>query len=322
MKSYITQLRGLANGSQTLIQNMVAKIAQEVDIQPLSLYYFHAEQEADVQLNSRLDGIIGGIEANDTVIIQTPTLMSSNYSVMLFEKLLALRQMINIKLIAFVENICGQPKKVIERYIALYNNCDELIVSNQRVVNRLKEYGLSNKRIIIFDYFDYEPALAVSNSAEFAKQINYIGEKPAKLDKLIQTGYTVTSFYKQEIENDLIVNKINQNGGFGLLWSDDQTIDENYEVASPIELGIFLSAGMPTITKRKYACAKIIEQKHLGFAVDNIDEATDRLQTITDDDYHKMIKEVEKVALITRDGISIKRALIDAIFQANLPQMD
>ena len=322
MKSYITQLRGLANGSQTLMQNMVAKIAQEVDIQPLSLYYFHAEQEADVQLNSRLDGIIGGIEANDTVIIQTPTLMSSNYSVMLFEKLLALRQMINIKLIAFVENICGQPKKVIERYIALYNNCDELIVSNQRVVNRLKEYGLSNKRIIIFDYFDYEPALAVSNSAEFAKQINYIGEKPAKLDKLIQTGYTVTSFYKQEIENDLIVNKINQNGGFGLLWSDDQTIDENYEVASPIELGIFLSAGMPTITKRKYACEKIIEQKHLGFAVDNIDEATDRLQTITDDDYHKMIKEVEKVALITRDGISIKRALIDAIFQANLPQMD
>ena len=88
MKSYITQLRGLANGSQTLMQNMVAKIAQEVDIQPLSLYYFHAEQEADVQLNSRLDGIIGGIEANDTVIIQTPTLMSSNYSVMLFEKLL------------------------------------------------------------------------------------------------------------------------------------------------------------------------------------------------------------------------------------------
>ena len=56
--------------------------------------------------------------------------------------------------------------------------------------------------------------------------------------------------------------------------------------------------------------------------MDNIDEATDRLQTITDDDYHKMIKEVEKVALITRDGISIKRALIDAIFQANLPQMD
>ena len=322
MKSYITQLRGLANGSQTLMQNMVAKIAQEVDIQPLSLYYFHAEQEADVQLNSRLDGIIGGIEANDTVIIQTPTLMSSNYSVMLFEKLLALRQMINIKLIAFVENICGQPKKVIERYIALYNNCDELIVSNQRVVNRLKEYGLSNKRIIIFDYFDYEPALAVSNSAEFAKQINYIGEKPAKLDKLIQTGYTVTSFYKQEIENDLIVNKINQNGGFGLLWSDDQTIDENYEVASPIELGIFLSAGMPTITKRKYGCEKKKKQKHLGFAVDNIDEATDRLQTITDDDYHKMIKEVEKVALITRDGISIKRALIDAIFQANLPQMD
>ena len=155
MKSYITQLRGLANGSQTLMQNMVAKIAQEVDIQPLSLYYCHAEQEADVQLNSRLDGIIGGIEANDTVIIQTPTLMSSNYSVMLFEKLLALRQMINIKLIAFVENICGQPKKVIERYIALYNNCDELIVSNQRVVNRLKEYGLSNKRIIIFDDFDY-----------------------------------------------------------------------------------------------------------------------------------------------------------------------
>lgn len=50
----------------------------------------------------------------------------------------------------------------------------------------------------------------MSNSAEFAKQINYIGEKPAKLDKLIQTGYTVTSFYKQEIENDLIVNKINQ----------------------------------------------------------------------------------------------------------------
>ena len=44
MKSYITQLRGLANGSQTLMQNMVAKIAQEVDIQPLSLYYFHAER--------------------------------------------------------------------------------------------------------------------------------------------------------------------------------------------------------------------------------------------------------------------------------------
>lgn len=32
--------------------------------------------------------------------------------------------------------------------------------------------------------------------------------------------------------------------------------------------------------------------------MDNIDEATDRLQTITDDDYHKMIKEVEKWHLL------------------------
>ena len=56
MKSYITQLHGLSDGRQTLMQNMVAKIAQEVDIQPLSLYYFPAEQESDAQLNSRLDG--------------------------------------------------------------------------------------------------------------------------------------------------------------------------------------------------------------------------------------------------------------------------
>lgn len=324
MKSYITQLHGLSDGRQTLMQNMVAKIAQEVDIQPLSLYYFPAEQESDAQLNSRLDGIIGGVRANDTVIIQTPTLMSLNYSTMLFKKLVALRQLINSKLIAFVENIFAQEKEVIEQCVSFYNNCDALIVSSRLAVDKLKGYGVTNNKIILFDYFDYEPTLDISKSSVLKKAINYISDEQLSdhLNVFRQAGYAVNKFSKQDIENDLLVNEINQNGGFGLIWSDVRESNEYYSLANPIELGIFISAGMPVIAKKKYFCSKFIEEKNLGFTVDNLDEAIAKLELLTENDYRSMVKEVEKATLITRNGISIKKALIDAIFQANLPKID
>lgn len=330
MKVFITQLCGHANTMGTLIQRTITTAAGQVNILPMSLFYFDASGEPKAELNSRLDGIIGGLGVGDTMIIQTPTGMASNYDQVLFDKLTSLRQQMNIKLIAVVEDLVTQ-KDV--NLITLYQQCDALIVPNKTFAKYLRSLGINSSRFIFLNYYDFTPTLNFDHEPKYAACLNYVNNQVSLPDELKRVNLPVSVFqnqsfadqnsihYSGSFNDDLLLNHINNNGGFGLIWAANKKQEQFLKIASPLAFSIFISAGIPIITKQEYQISSLVEKKSLGMVVDNLDEAIKKAKTLPPEKYQDFVKNVAKVALVTKNSISSKHALIEAVFRANLMQV-
>lgn len=322
MKTYITRLCGYNNGAESLRQNIVSEYAQEVNILPISLFHYPAENEPENQINSRLDGILSGITFNDTIIVQTPISMSENYVQMLLNKLTALRNSMGLKLISFIHD----PE---DEMINFYNQCDGLIIENKLILNELQNHGLTNKIVNLFNFYDFSPTLAIHSQAKFSETINFLNgtNSDQLLDEIKKETVDFNLYqdhdlvddqslhYAGPINDDLLVNRLNKTGGFGLVWSDDKNM-------VPIELSMYVSAGIPVIAFDNTAAGNLVSNKKIGWVVNSLEEATNRLQATLEIEYNQLRDHVEKMAIDTRNGISIKNALIRAIFDANISQVD
>lgn len=333
MQVFITQLCGHANTMGALIQRTIATAARQVNILPMSLFYFDASGEPQAELNSRLDGIIGGLNIGDTMIIQTPTGMTSNYDHVLFDKLTSLRQQMNIKLIAIVEKLVT--KKDVN-LITLYQQCDALIVPNKAFAEYLQTLGINSfrginsSRFIFLNYYDFAPTLDFDHEPKYTARLNYINNQSSLSNELKKVNLPISVFQNQgfadhdsfhyagSFNDDLLLNHINNNGGFGLIWAANEEQEQFLKLASPLAFSAFISAGLPIVTKRQYRIASLVEKKRLGLIVDNLDEAVNKVKALSQEKYQSFAKNIAKMALMTKNGISTKNALIKAVFQANL----
>ena len=74
MNIYITKINGLSlRNTFQYIQNMTVDIAHQIGCREMGIYRYNGNQESSESLNSRIDGIISGINQGDIVICQLPT---------------------------------------------------------------------------------------------------------------------------------------------------------------------------------------------------------------------------------------------------------
>lgn len=331
MRTFITQLCGPNNMPALLIQQAVARAAKQVDILPMSLFHFDARQEPPAQLNSRLDGIIGGINRGDTVILQTPIGMSSNYSKLLFAKLIDLQSVMDIKLIAIVENIFSEEDTDL---LNLYRHCNAVIAPGAPLIRQLQQFGIDKEKLVSLPFYDFEPNMGVDQQPQKAACLTYLNLLSLPLsDELAKANCKTYVWqnqvfpnegqlkYQGRIDDDLLVNKINQNGGWGLIWPVSEKQAQFLKETVPFALSIYISAGLPIIARSDEAIAPLIKEKGLGLIVDDLREAISKIKTIKTNEYQNLLKNVAKLALLTRNNVATKQALISAVFQANLPQV-
>lgn len=331
MRTFITQLCGPINMPALLIQQAVARAAKQVNILPMSLFHFDARQEPPAELNSRLDGIISGINRGDTVILQTPIGMSNNYSKLLFAKLIDLQSVMDIKLIAIVENVFSQEDTDL---LNLYRHCDALIAPVAPLVHQLQQLGINKEKLISLPCYDFEPNIDISDQPQKANCLTYLNlpslPLPKELTKINCKTYVWQNqvlanegqlAYQGRMDDDLLVNKINQNGGWGLIWPASEKQAQFLKEMVPFELSIYISAGLPIIARSDEAIALLIKEKQLGLVVNDLNEAIGKIKTIKTTEYQNLLKNVARLALLTRNNVTTKQALISAGFQANLPQV-
>lgn len=328
MRTFITKLCG---PGESLVQDTVAEAAQEIDILPMSLFHFDAHQESQAELNSRLDGIIGGLSVGDTIILQTPIGMSSNYSKLLFAKLIDLQSAMGIKLVTIVENIFSEQENDLLNF---YRHCDAVIAPGDLLIKHLQQIGISKKKLIQLPYYDFQPNMIITGKPRNATCLNYLNFESVPLpDEIKESGLSILIFQNQTFNNEgtlryagqtddeLLVNKVKQNGGWGLIWPADKKQEQFLQEIAPLALSIFISAGVPVIAKSNAAIASLIKEKQLGIVAANFEEAANKIKAIKDADYQNLLKNIAKMGLITRSGIATKNALISAVFRANLPEV-
>lgn len=189
----------------------------------------------------------------------------------------------------------------------------------------LVEHGLKVKKYLVQKMFDY-PVSGSLNKPEFQKKMIFTGA-PSRFTFIDDWKYdTLLSLYTRE-ELDVTGKNIQLNGyqselgllsqmsqgGFGLVWSSEKA-KEYYYCVMPYKLGNFLAAGIPVIVERGIAPAKAIEKNHLGFVVDCLEEASQRVQSCTPQQYNEMVENIFHFNFLIKDGYFTKKLLLDAIF--------
>ncbi|HFR3767091.1 sugar transferase [Streptococcus suis] len=327
MRVYITNLNGHAASSTAQIgQNMVTDLAIELGYREMGIYSYNMATDSPSELSKRLDGIVAGLSHGDVVIFQTPTWNSTEFD----ERLMAKLKVYQIKLVIFIHDVVPLMFEsnyyLMKRIISYYNMADVLIAPSQRMIDLLRKEGLTVKKTLVQGMWDH-PTKTPQLPATFQPLIHFPGS-PARFGFIKQWNYSIklTVYSNEEGEYPEQVTRVPyrpdeqlllemSRGGFGLVWMDDH--DKGYqELYCPYKLGTFLAAGIPVIVQRGIANQEIIEANGLGLVVDSLDEAVEKIQTMTPADYQEFVTRVRSFNPLLRQGYFTKKLLVDAVFNA------
>lgn len=332
MTVHITNLYGMSPTSIAQVaQNMVAKIGCEtLGFKELSFYFYTWDDEPEEVRRSRFDGILASLGHNDTIIFQSPSWNSIKWDQQFFNRLSIYR---NIKKIIFIEDVVPLMFEdnfyLMPKFIKLYNQADLLIVPSQAMYDYLRTQGLEDKKYVIQKMWDYPCKINKNIIPKNSHIINFAGN-PTKFTFVNNWNNTSiklnvyskipkikspTVNYMGWKDNYELISNLRESGGFGLVWSEEKYWSKYMTKNATYKLSTYLAAGIPVIVNSSLQASDKILQKHLGLVVNNLDEAVEKVQNISDFEYNEMVKNVESFAELIRNGYFTKRALIEAVFK-------
>ncbi|HFI0251334.1 TPA: sugar transferase [Streptococcus suis] len=327
MRIYITNLNGHAASSTAQIcQNMVTDIATMLGYRELAIHAYRMDADTPEELSKRLDGVVAGLRHGDVVIFQTPTWNTTAFD----EKLMAKLRAYQIKIVIFIHDVVplmfAGNYYLMDRTIAYYNQADVIVAPSQQMIDNLKRHGLTVSKTIVQGMWDH-PTSVPQLPASFKKEIHFPGS-PDRFSFVKSWNYDVqlNLYARQEVELPDQVKHFSYRpdeqlllemsaGGFGLVWMDEH--DKEYQTLyCPYKLGAFVAAGIPVIIQRGLANQEIVEHNGLGMIVDSLDEAVDRINSMSAEDYQAMVARVRSFSSLVRQGFFTRRLLTEAVFKA------
>jgi hypothetical protein len=81
------------------------------------------------------------------------------------------------------------------------------------------------------------------------------------------------------------------------------------------KVSTYLAAGIPVIVPKNLSTMQFIVEQGLGFAVDTLEEASQLVSSITEEEYRDMTRRIEMFSYLLKKGYFTKKILVEAIFQ-------
>ena len=339
MTVFITNIHGLnyVNTAQQA-QNTVAKIAcHDLNFKEIPMYHYDWPDEPVEVRNGRFDGMLAGLSNNDTVILQAPSWNSIDWDMELLDRISLWS---GIKKIIFIEDIIPLMFEsnlyLMPKVIEYLNKADVLIAPSINLIERLKQDGLEDKPVVYHKFWDHLGQISPFITPPNSHLLSFTGnpEKYSFLKEWKNQDVKVQVYtYNKGIKNpnlkimgwksdEVLFENLRKNGGFGLVWIGDSDEEKYYgqymTMNAPSKLSTYLAAGIPIIAKANLAQHEFITQYQLGFCVENLEEAVEKVKSISDEEYTKLLMNVSRISKLMRNGFFTKKALINAVFTANL----
>lgn len=206
----------------------------------------------------------------------------------------------------------------IQKEIDFMNNCDLLIVHNQRMEDLLQSYGVQTKciKLQLFDYLinkaptqkDYLLGHDIVFAGNLGKS-NFLEKVPGSNLQLNFNLYGIglnTRLKKEQYIHWLGSYGTNEipyklKGSFGLIW-DGESLDtctghfgEYQKYNNPHKLSLYIVAGLPVIVWSKAAVADLVTKFKIGFTVDSLFECKKIIDKLTDADYALYKENIKKL---------------------------
>lgn len=328
MNVYITRINGInLNIMETAayIQFQTAEIAYEIGYREMGIYHYDANGESVESRRSRFDGMIAGLRADDVVICQFPT-----WNGLEFEK--ALVNHIKVyccHVVIFIHDIVAlmyeNNRYLLKETVDMYNQAKVLIVPSYAMKEFLLENGVrADMKFVIQEIWDYTTEINFAGAPKLKKEIHFAGDLgrflfPHHWDYHIPLKiYTDMPCKGKNVQlmgwmhpNVLLLELAK--GGFGLLWPGSDYMHEYMRYNNNTKLSTYLAAGIPAIIPKGVSCQYLIEKNHLGLVVDSLEEAVERVENMTEQEYQEYIRHVDKFSWLLRKGYFTRKLLTEAV---------
>lgn len=284
------------------------------------------------------------LKKDDVVLIQLPVLNHSFFLDNVIKKMrrkgvrfFAVVHDLECIRMAHADGVSSVSKwRMIKEELKTLKSFTKVIVHNKSMKDFLKrEYGISNKKLICLNIFDYLivnekklSSLKKSNRTDLCiiagnlepKKAGYVYKLPCD-QKFVLYGpnylennkYKANIIYKGEFFPDELPYMLE--GDFGVIWdgNDTQTCAGLYgqylKVNNPHKTSLYIAAGIPVIVWKNAAIAEVIERFGCGITISSLNEVREAVSDITDEQYSAMKDRVRKVSRLLRNGYFTKRAI-------------
>lgn len=310
-----------------IAQQHTADFAKDLGFEEIAFHTYPVHTDSKSELNKRLDGLLSAVSYGDLVVLQFPTWNGLEYDRRFIEKLKAYQ---DLKLIIFVHDI---PPLMFETnyyllasYIDLLNHANVLILPSYRQFDFLKSQGLTVNQYTVQEFWDRPSPVELARPA-FIKQIFFAGSSIEKFSFIHNWDHKVDLLVfgngddftnKEHLKflgwhSDVELMLRLSEGGFGLVWLEDEWTRSYAAHNANHKLFSYLSAGIPVIIPSYFAVADVIKENNLGFVVNDLDEAAACVESVTDEVYQELVESVTRFSKMIRSGYFSKRALTKAI---------
>lgn len=207
------------------------------------------------------------------------------------------------------------------------NQADGLIVHNGKMANYLRQRGVKVPMISleIFDYMNPQPKI---ERAHYQKEVCYAGNlmKSSFLTKIDDPDLNLKVFgpnpasqYQRGVEYygqyspEELPKHLQYD--FGLVWDGEElsTCSGKYghylRYNAPHKASLYLSSGIPVIIWKQAALATFIEEHHLGITIDNLNELSQLLNKMNNEQYQQIKQNVMSFADKLNHGYFTKTAV-------------
>lgn len=219
------------------------------------------------------------------------------------------------------------------------NCCKVVITHNEKMTQLLQNAGLKTPCVAL-QMFDY---LAIPQEQKnggqgivFAGNISKSKFLSDLSDDILK--YTIKLYgpiNKETILSDKvqymgcydsteIVKKLQ--GKYALVWDGESTktctgdVGKYTQYNNPHKFSLYIAAGLPVIVWRKAAIAEFVEKHQLGFAVDSLQEAAEKIASITEGQYRVMSERVKRLQKDVTSGCFLKKAIQEALKETDYEQ--
>lgn len=326
MKKYITNLYGQSeNSTAMLAQNMVTQIAKEEGFEEIYIKAYPVQNDTIPEKIKRIDGILSAVSRESLIIAQMPTWNGIAFDEVILERISESVEKLVVFVHDFVPLMFVNNAYLMDRYILAYNKADLVILPSQQMEEILRKHGL-NVPVLIQEVWDHKTSIDLNSIPKFQKKIKFIGNVSRfPFVKSWKSDLELEVYSRGEIEaegyitmkgwlyDDQLLRTLNK-GGFGLVWSEDienQLEREYSKMNTSFKFSTYLASGLPLIVNKGLSKEKFVKKYDLGVVVENLEEASDFVKTITKDEYERYCLNVRRFAHLIKDGYFTKKLLID-----------
>lgn len=222
-----------------------------------------------------------------------------------------------------------------KRDYLMYEMADCMICHNSSMHRFLVNSGVVDRKIIDLECFDYlvnsnaeintdnkpdeNGIVIVGNLGRQASEFIY---ELSKTNHKMQLNLYGVNFDASEKGNYNYVGSFDADvlpsvicGKYGLIWYGSSLTDcggdykEYLPYINPHKVSCYVVAGLPVIISRNIGMAEFVKQHGIGIVVDSIENLQEVVNSITEEQYQRMKKNVDALAEKLKAGYYLKTAI-------------